>query len=418
MTYTHRIIVALVICTSPLTTFCQQDSTGKPGGFVQQDIKDWLVQHHWTKPKTEKNNFLLILPIVASNPTAGFIYGAGLSYAFQAFPGGRFSSATANASYSSKHVLNLNVKSNAFAVDDRLVLNGDWRYQINSETTYGLGSKKYPGSYININGYQVAKDSIGQPLQYTLIRLYETASWKIIPNLFAGIGFHYDNYFNIKDQTVQDGDTAFSFHYQYSRHYGFNPDSYVATGFSANLLFDNRDNQVNAYKGYYANVNYRVNFTGLGSSRGSSMLLTEYRSFHSLDGGKNRNILAFWFYGNFVTSGEVPYLLLPAIGYDQRQRTGRGYTFGRFRGEDLLYAESEYRFPISARTGILGGVAYVNLTSTNDRFQNVALLEYIRAGYGGGLRVMLDKKTRTRLEIDAGIAGKNIGFYLGAQETF
>jgi len=34
------------------------------------------------------------------------------------------------------------------------------------------------------------------------------------------------------------------------------------------------------------------------------------------------------------------------------------------------------------------------------------------------LRIAPDKKTRTRLQIDAGIANKAVGIYFGAQETF
>ncbi|HEV9038380.1 MAG TPA: hypothetical protein VGQ51_17210, partial [Puia sp.] len=110
--------------------------------------------------------------------------------------------------------------------------------------------------------------------------------------------------------------------------------------------------------------------------------------------------------------------LLPALGYDQRQRTGRGYTFGRFRGEDMLYGESEYRFPISAHTGILGGDIFLNCTSTSNKEANVHVLDYLRLGYGGGLRIMMDKKSRTRLVVDAGIADRSVGFYLAAQESF
>ncbi|HTQ64544.1 MAG TPA: BamA/TamA family outer membrane protein [Puia sp.] len=404
---------------APLIIFSQTDTLQNPKQFTQMDIKDWLAQKNWIKPRAEKNNFLLIIPIIASNPSAGFIFGAGLTYAYQSPPKSiRLSSVTANASYSSKGLLNLNMKSNVFALSDKLILNGDWRFLINNETTYGLGTKKYSStSDVDINGYETDGDSLGQILKYDQIRLYETGSWELFRNFFAGIGIHYDYYANIKDETVQDGDTANSYHYQYSISHGFNPQKYTATGLSLNFLFDSRDNQVNAYRGFYANANYRVNLLGLGSSKSSTMLLTEYRSFHSLD-SRHRNVLAFWFYGNFVLTGEVPYLLLPALGYDQRQKTGRGYTFGRFRGEDMLYGETEYRFPISRYTGILGGVLFANATTTTNKMEDILLLEYLRFGYGGGLRIMLDKKSRTRLEIDAGIANKTVGFYLGAQETF
>jgi len=404
----------------PFIAFCQQDTVKANSVYHQQDIKDWLAQKGWIKEKPAKDKFLLIIPIIASNPAAGFVFGGGLSYAYKSSPTDkRLSSATANASYSSKKLLNLNVKSNVFAFNERMVLNGDWRYMVNVETTYGLGTKKFGNSTgdVDINGYETSIDSLGQSLRYNQIRIHETASWTLFPNFFAGLGFNFDYHYTIKDQTLANGDTAGSYHYEYSIRHGFNALHYTTSGFSLNLLFDSRDNQVNAYTGYYANVNYRINLTGLGSTQNSTMLLTEFRSFYSLD-ALQRNILAFWFYGNFVTSGEVPYLLLPSLGYDQRQKTGRGYTFGRFRGENMVYGESEYRFPISPRSGILGGVVFLNLTSTSDLYNHIKTLEYIRAGYGGGLRIMLDKTSRTRLEVDIGVGEHKVGFYLGASETF
>ncbi len=395
-----------------------QDRVEVRGGTGQQDIKDWLTAKGIIKQQPEKNAFLLIVPVIASNPTAGIIFGGGLTYAFKTKPTDeRLSTLSSNASYSTKGLLNLNVKSNAFVLGERMVLNSDWRFLLNAETTYGLGTDKAAPGSIDLNGYPTT-DSAGQELKYYQVRLHQTGSWKLMPDLFAGIGFQYDYFYDIEDAVVTAGDTTRSYQYQYSVKHGFDPKHYSASGISLNVLYDSRDNQISAYKGTYANVNFRANLEGLGSTRNSSMLLTEYRTYISLGQQRYRHILGIWLYGNFVTGGNVPYLLLPAVGYDQRQKTGRGYTFGQFRGEDMIYGEGEYRFPISANTGILGGVCFLNCTTTSDRQEHTLLFDYLKPAYGGGLRIMLDKKTRTRLEIDAGVADKTLGFYFGAQETF
>jgi outer membrane protein assembly factor BamA len=414
-----RLLISLLTTTLfSWSAFCQDTAT-RPRNFEQQDIRDWLIQKKILKDKPPKKNFLLIIPVIASNPSAGLIFGAGCTYAFKSDPDDtRISTMTANATYSTKGLLNTNMKSNAFVLHEKLILNGDWRYLINNETTYGLGTTKYQDAYASLNGYEISADSLGVPMKYNQVRLHETGSFLILKNFFAGIGIHYDHFYNISDQALTEGDTSHSYQYQYSKDHGFDPKKYTAMGVSMNLLYDSRDNQVNAYKGIYANVNYRLNYTALGSSKNSTMLLTEFRSFIPLDGASQRNILAFWIYGSFVTSGEVPYLMLPALGYDQRQRSGRGYTFGRFRGEELLYGESEYRFPISRQTGILGGVLFVNCTTTTDKKNGVELMDYLRPGWGGGLRIMMDKKSRTRIEVDAGVVNRSVGFYFGAQETF
>ena len=38
-----------------------------------------------------------------------------------------------------------------------------------------------------------------------------------------------------------------------------------------------------------------------------------------------------------------------SLADDQKSRSGRGYLAGRYRGENLLYGEIEYRFPILKR---------------------------------------------------------------------
>jgi hypothetical protein len=398
-----------------------QDSAIKQGRpFEQMDLYDWLVQKKVLKKRPVRKSFLLIIPVIASNPTAGIILGAGLSYAYKSKPDGmKISSVTGNATWSTKGLINLNLKSNVFTWNEQIVLNGDWRYLVNAETTYGLGSNKYPShAAVNANGYTASSDSIGQPLQFSQIRLHETASLQLFPDFYAGLGFQFDYRFDIKDHTLEAGDSSASSHYQYSLLNGFDPTHYITSGPGLNLLFDNRDNQVNAYRGWYVNCNYLINSEFLGSSANSHVLLTEYRSFHSLSKKHKGQVLAFWLYGNFVVTGKVPYLALPAIGHDQRQRTGRGYPFGTFRGEDMITAESEFRFPISANTGILGGVLFVNASSTSSRNEGIRLLQNIRPGYGGGLRIMIEKKSRTRLQIDAAVGNKQIGFYFGAQETF
>jgi outer membrane protein assembly factor BamA len=401
-------------------SYGQADTTTRnTSEYQQQDVKDWLAKRKSKPPKPPKDNFLLIIPYISSNPTAGFMIGGGLSYTFKTKnTDEHVSLISSNVSYSTNKLVNINMKSNVFVLNEKLVLNGDWRYLVNSESTYGLGTAMPNSSSIDINGYPTSSDSSEQPLKYSQLRFYEVGSWRLFSSFFAGLGFQYDRFYDIKDEVLEKGDTATSYHYQYSIRHGFNPKEYTVSGISINFLFDNRDNQVNAYRGHFANLNYRVNLKDFGSADNSTMLLTEYRAFLPLDASKSRHILGFWFYGKFVPSGNAPYLALPALGYDQQQRTGRGYRFGRFRGEDMLYGETEYRFPISKQTGILGGVVFFNATTTSDRANKVQLMEQLKPGYGGGLRIMLDKASRTRLSIEAGLSPGSVGFYLAALETF
>jgi hypothetical protein len=111
-------------------------------------------------------------------------------------------------------------------------------------------------------------------------------------------------------------------------------------------------------------------------------------------------------------------MILPASAYDQRSRNSRGYTQGRFRGPHLVYAEAEYRFPITRCGGVLGGVFFVNATTTDNPLLGIDLFDVIRPGVGTGLRVMIDKASRMNLAVDVGWGHKSFGFYLNVTETF
>jgi hypothetical protein len=71
-----------------------------------------------------------------------------------------------------------------------------------------------------------------------------------------------------------------------------------------------------------------------------------------------------------------------------------------------MYGESEYRFPISPWGGVLSGVLFANTTTATNPFLDLQLFESVEAGYGLGLRVMVDKKSRTNLAVDVAFGEK------------
>jgi len=142
------------------------------------------------------------------------------------------------------------------------------------------------------------------------------------------------------------------------------------------------------------------------------------RSFHSLSSRIPRHVVRFWLMGNFATEDEFPYLMLPATGFDQCGCSGRGYVQGRYRGNNLVYGESEYRFPISKNGSVFGGVLFVNLTTTDNPIKELHLFDAVKPGYGFGLRIMADRRSRTKHSKDFGFGENSVGFYLAASETF
>jgi len=84
--------------------------------------------------------------------------------------------------------------------------------------------------------------------------------------------------------------------------------------------------------------------------------------------------------------------------------TGRGFIQGRFRGKNFVYAEAEYRFGIT-RNRLLGGVVFTNAQSVTElsvmRGRVIdGTFEKIAPALGGGLRLSLNKSSRTNLAVD------------------
>jgi hypothetical protein len=64
-------------------------------------------------------------------------------------------------------------------------------------------------------------------------------------------------------------------------------------------------------------------------------------------------------------------------------------------------------------------VAFVNTTTLANRETGEQLFDHFAAGAGAGLRVLLNKRSKTNLAFDVGFGEKgNHGVYLTVQEAF
>jgi len=386
-----------------------------------KDATDYIRQWFHREPKTKMGtSSFFIAPVVGSSPSTGFVVGVTLQAAFQ-LPESKLSAFQGNVQYTSKRQFSLSLKNNVFGKGNKVFLSGDWSYFNYSQPTYGLGTNAPNGklsSYFHFNEVGESDDTLVQFMTYRYIKLHQTLSMQVKPDFFIGPGVHLDYYTDINDITLDTAAQHITSHYAYSRKYGFDPDHYTVVGVSLNMVYDSRDNMINAYKGIFANVNYRVNQEFLGSEKNSSTLWAEFRTYLGVSKKKPQKVLAFWLAGHFTVSGTVPYLNLPAIGNDQRGKTGRGYTIARYRGNQMLYGETEYRFPISRCTNTLSAVVFANAVTTSNKDAGVGLFDYLRPGAGIGLRILFQKKSRMNIQVDYAQGKDSGGLYFGASEVF
>ena len=276
----------------------------------------------------------------------------------------------------------LPLRTSIWLPDNTWTIQGDTRFLYYPQYTWGLGST-------HTNDESILVD-------YKYLRFYQSLLKRVTPYFYAGVGYHIDYRVNIKsdDSTVNLK--------QYTGYpYGTGSNSF-ASGFSLNLLYDTRNNSINPLPGSYANIVYRNNPRFLGSNENWQSLYIDIRKYLSLNPSKpdQQNVLAFWSYLWTVLKTGAPYLDLPSLGWDPENRSGRGIDQNRYRGETLLYMESEYRRDLT-RNGLFGFVVFANVNTVSG---SETLFRSWHPAAGAGLRIKFNKGSNTNIGMDFGFS--------------
>jgi len=389
-----------------------------------------LTEKQQARPKAFEP-LLAVLPAFAYNPTVGFLFGGvGIFGMYLGDPETTtISSVQAMVLYTTKSQFITQVNSTILTERNTWEFQGDWRFMIFNQDTFGLGTGHSPvsqGFTINGIGTTAAVDG-AQHMDMNLLRFRQNALRQVWGGLYVGPGLSFDRYYGIVDQRLDlsASPPVVTSHYAYNSIEGFGTKAYNTSGLSLNVLYDTRDSTINAYKGVYASLSYQWNPTWFGSSKDSSFLSAELRTYLGLSSSVPRNVLAFWVIAQGQVSGALPYLALPSIGWDAKNRTGRGWIQGRFRGTAEIYTEAEWRFRITDN-GLLGGVVFANMSTFTRPAVSIpgyteageSLFEHPRFAGGVGLRIMQNRQSRTNITLDLTVADKTVGFYFGAGEAF
>ena len=365
------------------------------------DVGGWLFDKKFfprvdTSGKKTGKFHVSVLPSVEYTLQTGFAAALNVNVAFYTsnHKEANISSIVGVAKYTEKNQILIPIAGNIWTNNNRYNIQSDWRYEKFPQTTYGLG--------------QYTTDQDGYTIDYSYLRFYQTILKTIFPDFYLGVGYDFDYFWNIREVNPPPNDST-----DFQK-YGLSPQS-VSAGMTFSVQYDTRRNSINPRKGYFANIIYRPNFTFLGSDANWQSLLLDFRKYIYLP-DRSTNVLAFWSYNWLTVGGKPPYLNLPITAGDTYNNLGRGYIQARFRGSNLLYLETEYRFRITSN-GLVGGVVFLNgqafNTPDNSRF------EIISPGWGAGIRIKLNKFSNTNLALDYGFgAHGSRGLFANLGEVF
>ncbi|MEP6613681.1 MAG: BamA/TamA family outer membrane protein [Mucilaginibacter sp.] len=359
---------------------------------------------------------ITIVPNIAANPTIGAQLGikAVAGRRLGNDPNTLLSVAATSASITSKGIIYFYVNHNIFTPGNKWNFQGNFVIAKTVSPDFGLGIGRPDDGGTAAEKVLADAARKGYAIHSYYFNIREKAYKEVAKNLFlgAGLSFEIRRKITVKDTTNNATPSSV-----YNNEHGFPQDHYSANGFLFNVQYTTRDNPNRAYSGIYFDAGFRVNQTWIGSTKNSVQVTTDFRKYISLSDSSPETVLAFWNWGSYLLSGSIPYLELPGTARDGTFRSGRGYTSQYFKGTQFNDTEAEFRFPILANK-FISGVVFGSMQTGNDE-HGTKLFQVFQPGYGGGLRVLFNKATRTNLALDYAF-GKfgNKGFFLNLNESF
>jgi hypothetical protein len=386
--------------SSTLHNNSSSDTSGKTGDKDIMDVfRSWLRLKPSSKSadiKPGDKAVISVLPAIGYTLQTRFaaILAGNAAFFTSTKPESKLSVITANITYTQNNQFTVPLQLNVWLKGDQYNLLGDWRYMKYPQSTFGLGTDTHLGKE--------------DPMDYKYIRFYQYILKKLVTNFSAGIGYAYDYHWGITEKGSADGTIS-----DYAQ-YGM-AEKTTSAGPSLIVIYDNRINPINPSQGLSASLLFRDNLEWAGSDNNWQSAILDIRKYFQLP-GPSKNVLAFWSYNWIVIKGKAPYLDLPSTGWDSFNNTGRGFIQGRFRGNTMLYLESEYRFRIT-HNGLIGGTLFANAQSFSNASSHQ--LESIQPGEGIGLRIKLNKRSNTNIAIDYGFGTEGMrGFSVNVGEVF
>ena len=369
----------------------------------EKDITDVLRKLFRLSPSQKSDNMQPgDDPVISFLPAVGYtlqtrfaaILSGNIAFYSSKTTSKKLSVINASPTYTQNKQFTFPLQLNIWLKGDKYNLIGDWRYMKYPQSTFGLGSDK---------GLDME-----DPMNYKYIRIYQYLLKKITAHFSAGLGYNLDYHWNITEEGVAGVPVS-----DYAG-YGASFRS-VSSGPSLSFVYDSRKNPINASQGIFGSLVLRDNVKWMGSHTNWQSVITDFRKYVHLP-AQSKNVLAFWNYNWIILHGKPPYLDLPSTGWDSFNNTGRGFIQGRFRGNVMLYGESEYRFRITSN-GLLGGVAFINAQSFSGAPSYA--LQRVQVGKGIGLRIKLNKKSNTNIAIDYGFGTLGMkGVFVNVGEVF
>lgn len=357
-----------------------------------QKIIPKFIRKMYFEKDTSKHSSFVVLPVLSSAPETGIEAGGAALYSFYSdtlHHDTRVSNIYGYATVTTKGQNRLSLSTTY------------WSPQNKYHYSASIGRMDFPFTFYGIGNNTAKADgvNVGQKRYRLMLEAQKLVTKNIYVGLVGG-GYKYNF----------DSNNLASIYYspQVQDRAG---GTYLYLGPS--FIFDSRNNNTYTTKGMMLNAYYELlqGVFGNNSYQGG-FLNVEYTAFQQLS---KRFVLGFDVQEQSLTGARSPFYLLPQMGSDEMMR---GYYGGRYRDRNFIAGQTELRYRLNERIGVVG------FLGTGEVFHKSFTLQALKPNYGGGLRYFFDVEKGLSIRADYGIGQKPFGeqresgFYMGLGEAF
>lgn len=333
-------------------------------------------------------NNTILLPLITRSIETDWSFGLATIFTFRMSKKdtvSRTSNIEIIGLYSLKKQFVAVINGNQYFKKEKLILNEQFSYSSFPDKFWGIGRNTKPERV--------------EPYTFQQYYLFAHLMKNMGNNYFLGVIAEHQNVLNVEH--VANG------LFEQDNVAGRN--GYKTAGLGISFTKDTRNHAFTSSKGTFAQIFFTTYSNRIGSSYNFSTLVVDVRKYFPI---ATSHVLALQAYSLNNIGSEIPLRNLGALGGSNSMR---GYYSGRFRDNNLMVLQSEYRLPVYKRFGLVGFASIGNVGRDLADFH----LNDIKYSYGGGIRFALSKKEKLNLRIDYGFGkGGNNGLYFQIGEAF
>ena len=288
-----------------------------------------------------------------------------------------------------------------------LTLNNQYKVALTADLMFGHNKYSsftellfvdFPNFYFGVgDDTKLSDECLVETENFSLTQIF---GYKLTKRWYIGLKYHYNNYFKV--DTLPNGEQCNNELPDLSVNEG------TQSGIGITINRETRDNRFNAQKGSFLYFEYLNYGKWIGSKFAYHSLILEYRKYIT---PVKWLTLAGQIYTETKIGDNIPVQSLSLMGGDNRMR---GIYIGRFRDKNMIEGQIEARFPIY---WIFGGVIFTGLGEVAPTIKAYTW-QGIKWTYGAGIRMSVNKATRTNIRFDVGFFEHHPLFFFTFSEAF